>query len=289
MSQPNGDKTALLEGVGARVRALRARAGLTIKELAARADLSPRFVAQLEAGQGNISIARLAQVAAALGRPLPELIPPAGHDNSVHAEVWQLLSQCTDDDLQEVRRWLAERTGGRASRFIALVGVRGAGKSTVGAQLARRLKTEFVELDALIERAGGISLGEIFAIHGEQYYRRLGRDALARLFAQSAGCVLATGGSLVADPESWDVVRRRCFTVWLRATPEEHMARVLRQGDTRPMKDNPSAMAELRALLARRAPLYAQADLTVNTSNKTPAAVVNQVIKAAARTGLAPA
>jgi len=276
------DRPLLLESIGARVRALRAEAQLTIKDLAERAGLSPRFVAQLEAGEGNISITRLAQVAAALNRPVQELIPPASRDGSLHAQIWHLLSRCSEDDLQELRRWLVARAGEPAPRFIALVGLRGAGKSTVGAMLARRLKTKFVELDSLIEQTAGMSLGEIFTLHGEEYYRRLEREALAKLLAESRGCVLATGGSLVTDAESWDLVKRRCFTVWLRATPREHMTRVMRQGDMRPMKDNPSAMAELKVLLDRREPLYAQADLTIKTSDKSPTAVVNQIIKAAA-------
>jgi XRE family aerobic/anaerobic benzoate catabolism transcriptional regulator len=273
------EKDALLESIGARVRALRLGARLTIKELAERAALSSRFVMQLEAGQGNISIARLAQLADALERSLQELIPPASGDGSLSAQIWHLLSRCSEDDLQKLRQWLVARVGAQLPRFIALIGLRGAGKSTVGAQLARRLKTEFVEVDALIEKAAGISLGELFALHGEEYYRRLEREVLSRLFADSRGCVLATGGSIVTDAESWGMVKRQCFTVWLQATPQEHMTRVLRQGDTRPMKDNPSAMAELKALLARREPLYAQADMIVRTSNKSPAAVVAHILK----------
>src|SRR5437016_5174265 len=136
----NGDQRSLLEGIGARVRALRGEARLTMKDLAERAQLSPRFVAQLEAGEGNISILRLAQVAAALGRPVHELIPPASNDSSLFAQIWHLLSRSSEDDLQELRRWLVERAGEPAPRFMALVGLRGAGKSTIGAQLAKRLK-----------------------------------------------------------------------------------------------------------------------------------------------------
>lgn len=275
----NSGQRSLLSSVGAQVRALRNGARLTIKELAERAKLSPRFISQLEAGEGNISITRLAQVAAALDRPLQTLIPPASDDGSLQAEIWYLLSRCGQEELQEVREWLAQRAGKGAPRFIALVGLRGAGKSTVGAQLARRLKMEFVELDALIEKSAGVSLGEIFAMHGEEYYRRLEKAALTRLFAESHGCVLATGGSLVTDAESWGVVKRRCFTVWLRATPQEHMTRVRRQGDTRPMKDNPSAMTELKGLLQQREPLYAQAELTIKTSAHAPSAVVTKIIQ----------
>jgi XRE family aerobic/anaerobic benzoate catabolism transcriptional regulator len=124
-----------------------------------------------------------------------------------------------------------------------------------------------------------MSLGEIFVLHGEDYYRRLEREELARLFTQSAGCVLAPGGSIVTDPASWDMIRRRCFTIWLHATPDEFMRRLRRQGDTRPMRGNPSAMNELRSILSRRQPYYAQADLTVRTTSKSPGSVIAQIIK----------
>src|SRR5258708_38140394 len=244
MRAVNNDKSVLHEGIGAKVRELRVESHLTIKGLAQQSGLSVRFISQLESGQGNISIVRLADIASALGKPVQELIPSA-----------KKSTPC----------------------FIALVGLRGAGKSTVGVQLARKLKTEFVEIDSLIERTAGISLGEIFAIHGEDYYRRLEREVLARLFGESKGCVLATGGSIVTDSDSWDLVRRRCYTVWLRANSQEHMNRVLRQGDTRPMKDNPSAMAELKSLLSRREPLYSQSDLALKTSGEAPTDIASKI------------
>jgi XRE family transcriptional regulator, aerobic/anaerobic benzoate catabolism transcriptional regulator len=273
------EKNLLLQGLGARVRALRSEASLTIKELAKRAELSLRFVIQLEAGQGNISVAGLARVAAALGRPLPELIPPPSDDQSIRAKLWQIFSSSSDEDLQDFQHWFAQRSGDTNRYFIALIGLRGAGKSTVGAKLAKKLKTEFVELDSRIEQAAGMSLGEIFSMHGEEYYRRLEQQELQRLFNESNGCVLATGGSLVTYAESWSLVKRNCFTVWLRATPEEHMTRVLQQGDLRPMKDNPSAMNELKALLARRDSLYSESKTTIKTSDHSPAEVVEQIIQ----------
>jgi XRE family aerobic/anaerobic benzoate catabolism transcriptional regulator len=255
---------------------------MTVRDFAERASLSPRFAHQLEAGEGNISIAGLARVAAALGCSLPELIPPATDDHSLRAETWRLLCDSTGDDLQDLHEWLEERKGGKGSkaRFVALIGLRGAGKSTVGRLLARWLKTEFVELDRLVEDAAEMSLGEVFATHGEGYYRRLERESIRELIATSGGCVLAPGGSVVNDPESWELVRRRCFTVWLHATPAEFMKRMRRQGDLRPMQGRPSAMDELRALLARREPLYAESRLTIRTTNKTPAAVVSVIAKA---------
>lgn len=275
------DKEPLLFAVGVRVRALRLKAGLTVKDFAERAALSPRFVHQLEGGAANISIAGLARVAAALGRSLTELIPPVSDDHSLPAEIWRLLSDRSAADLEDLRRWLDKGRGRESSgNFIALIGLRGAGKSTVGPLLAKRLKTEFVELDKRVEEAAGMSLSEIFATHGEAYYRSLQRESLLRLFARSGGCVVVPGGSVVTDPESWESLKRHCFTVWLHATPEEFMRRMRRQGDTRPMQGRPSAMAELRALLARRDPLYAESHLVVRTTHKSPRQVVAQVAKA---------
>jgi XRE family aerobic/anaerobic benzoate catabolism transcriptional regulator len=148
--------------------------------------------------------------------------------------------------------------------------------------LAKRLKTDFIELDVLIEQAAGMSLSEIFMLHGEEYYRRLERQELVRFFGRSPGCVLATGGSIVTDAASWDLIKQRCFTVWLHATPQEFMKRMKRQGDTRPMKGSPSAMHELKAILARRQPLYSEAQLTIRTTGKPPSAVLAQIVKALA-------
>jgi XRE family aerobic/anaerobic benzoate catabolism transcriptional regulator len=149
---------------------------------------------------------------------------------------------------------------------IALLGLRGAGKSTIGRRLARRLRRPFVELDRRVEEAAGMSLGELFALHGESYYRRLEREALERLLAEARPLVLAAGGGLPASPETYALLRARSLTVWLRAEPEDHWNRVVQQGDRRPMADHPEAMAELRRLLAAREPLYAQAAATIDTS-----------------------
>ena len=277
-------KTSLLSAVGAHIRAMRLEAGLTVKELARRATLSARFVNQLEAGAGNISIAGLARVAAALGRSTHELLPPADDDHSLAAEIWRLIGDAKDDDLHELRQWLETRKAGNsAPRFLALIGLRGAGKSTVGPTLARQLKTEFVEIDKLVEKAAGMSLSEIFATHGEAYYRELERETILRLFANSTGCVMVPGGSVVTDAAIWELIKRRCFTVWLHATPEEFMKRMRRQGDLRPMQGRPSAMDELKALLARREVLYAQSRLKITTTGESPAAIVAKILKAVPR------
>ena len=271
----------MLAAMGAHIRALRLAAGLSVKEFARRAALSPRFINQLEAGTGNVSIAGLARVAEALGRSTHEMIPPLEDDHSLAAEIWRLQSECSSDELRQLQRWL-ETLRGNKSRpcFLALIGLRGAGKSTIGPTLARRLKTEFVEIDKLVEKAAGMSLAEIFTTHGEAYYRELERESIERLFAGSQGCVVVPGGSVVTDPETWGLIKRRCFTVWLHATPEEFMKRMRRQGDLRPMQGRPSAMDELKALLSRREPLYAESELKIRTTNKSPAAVIDQIVKA---------
>jgi XRE family aerobic/anaerobic benzoate catabolism transcriptional regulator len=273
-------KASFLSAIGARTRALRLDQGLTVKEFARRAALSPRFVNQLEAGEGNISVAGLARVAAALGRAAHELIPPAADDHSLAAEIWRMVSDSTSDELHELHHSLEKRKySSTTPRFVALIGLRGAGKSTVGPVLARRLKIEFVELDKLVEKAAGMSLAEIFATHGEAYYRELERESVIRLFAGSRGCVLVPGGSVVTDPETWGLIKRRCFTVWLHATPDEFMKRMRRQGDLRPMQGRPSAMDELKTLLARREPLYAESRLKIRTTGKSPTAIVDRIVK----------
>ena len=232
------------------MRRARTALGMTLRELAEASGLSLRFVSQLEAGEANIAVGRLAAVAAALGLPLSELV--------------------------------AEDARPQA---IALLGLRGAGKSTAGPRVARALGLEFVELDEKIEEAAGLKLSELFALHGEAYYRRLEGRALAELLADGKARVIALPGGVVNNEEAWALARRHCTTVWLRADPEDHMDRVLLQGDRRPMADRPNAMAELRAILAAREPLYAEADLTVDTSPADRAAVAKAVLAALAGRG----
>jgi XRE family aerobic/anaerobic benzoate catabolism transcriptional regulator len=228
------DASHLLAGLGQRVRALRARHGFTLNELARRSGLSTRFLILVEAGTANISVMKLAGLAEALGTTASALL-----------------------------------AGGESGRpVIALLGLRGAGKTTIGRRLARRLRVPFVELDRQVEEAAGMSLAEVFALHGEEYYRRLERETLARVLDEAGGrrLVLATGGGLVTSPDTYALLRRRAMTVWLRADPEDHWNRVVQQGDRRPMADHPQAMAELRRLLAARQRLYAEADGSVDTS-----------------------
>ncbi len=222
---------ALLTRLGRRIRKLRDENRLHRRELAKRASLSERFLAQVELGRGNPSFLSLAQIARALGKAPADLV--SGLDRG---------------------------------EVVALLGLRGAGKSAVGRALADRLQIPFVELDARVEEAAGLSLQEMFELHGETYYRRLEREALERALAAGEPMVLATSGGLVGSDEAFDLLKRRATTVWLKATPEDHWNRVVAQGDHRPMANDPLAMQRLRELLASREPLYATADHVVDTT-----------------------
>ncbi len=277
----------LLLGIGTRIRSLRQGKNLTVREFAARAQLSPRFINQVETGEGNISIARLENVAEALGCALPELLPPPERDHSLRASTWRLLSDGSDEDWLALHTWLEKRKKSNPSRqFIALIGLRGAGKSTVGPLLAKKLKMDFIELDHWAEAEAGMPLPEIFHLHGEAYYRRLESEALNKLMATSAGCVFAAGGSIVNDTKCWELIKQRCFSVWLQATPQEFLRRMLKAGETR-LTGRPTVMTDMKALLARREPLYAESKLTIKTTGKKPAEVVSLIAKALAENGKA--
>jgi XRE family aerobic/anaerobic benzoate catabolism transcriptional regulator len=273
----------MLKAVGGRVRALRDGQGMPRRTLAEMSGVSPRFLAQLECGQGNISVARLADVALALrSTPAALLASPAAEGPegaALRASIDALLEGRTEAELRELRAWLEARFIAPAGPIVALLGVRGAGKSTVGRRLAERLGLPFHELDHLIEEAAGLTLAEIFELHGEAYYRRLERETLAAYLARTSSGVLATGGSLVTDRESFRLLRRRALTVWLKARPEDHWNRVIQQGDQRPMAENPHAMQELRALLAAREKQYAEAEHAVDTSRVSADDAVDELVR----------
>jgi XRE family aerobic/anaerobic benzoate catabolism transcriptional regulator len=240
-----------LAALARRVRRRREARGLTQAELAGRAGLSVRFLARVERGDGNISVVRLNDLAHALGTEAADLLraPPSG--------------------------------GG----FVVLVGLRGAGKSTVGPPLAQRLDLPFVEMDEHIVQAGGLSLDQLFELHGERYYRRLERETLEQLLAENGPCVLAAAGGVVNEATSWRLLLRDTTVVWLRARAEDHWNRVVAQGDRRPMTDHPDAMAELRAMLAAREALYRQAPVQVDTHGVGPDVVVQRTFEALREAG----
>lgn len=278
-------RSPLLAAVGARVRSLREALGLTQRALAEKSGVSSRFLAQLEAGDGNISLERFDAIAGALATSPSALLDPhgalAGDDDrrKQRAAVAELLERRSTVELGEVRRWLEARFARRTAPVIALLGLRGAGKSTIGPRLAARLGLAFVELDAAIEKTAGLTLSEIFQIHGESYYRRVERETLMALLAGHDGMVLATGGSIVNDKETYKLLRRRAVTVWLKARPEDHWNRVIQQGDQRPMAQHPHAMAELRALLSARERLYAEAEHVVDTSRVAVEVAVERLVR----------
>jgi XRE family aerobic/anaerobic benzoate catabolism transcriptional regulator len=265
--------TPLLRTLAERVREARARRGMTRRLLARDSGVSERYLAQLESGQGNASVLVLNQVAQALGLPVADLLREDTAQSAELALVTQFLARLPAHRLAEVRAQLLREHGAdeaQRRRRIALVGLRGAGKSTLGTRLARERDVPFIELDREVEREAGTSLSEVFLLYGQAGYRRLERRALESVIEAYEACVLATGGSIVSEPATYELLLSTCFTVWLRARPEEHMARVVAQGDTRPMAGNTEAMEDLKRILDNRVALYGQADATVDTAGRTP-------------------
>lgn len=258
----------LLTALGERVRTLRARRGMTRRALAQAAQVSERHLANLESG-GNASILVLAQVAGALECSLSELVGDVTTASPEWLLIRDLLVRRDEAALRRARIALSTlfetRGNGRENR-IALVGLRGAGKSTLGPLLADDLGLPFVELSREIERIAGCSIAEIHALYGTGAYRRYERRALEETIASHREAVIATPGGMVSDPTTFNLLIAQCFTVWLRARPEDHMQRVAAQGDLRPMAASREAMADLRRILEGRAPFYAKADVAIDTS-----------------------
>jgi XRE family aerobic/anaerobic benzoate catabolism transcriptional regulator len=270
------ESKATLSELGARVRAWRARRGMTRKQLASDSGLSERFLADVETGKGNVSINSLEAAARALNISILELLQDA--PRPALARVQGLLSRLDDTQLDQAYGMLGSTFGlndsqGRERR-IALIGLRGAGKSTLGSQLAAERGVPFIELDREIEREAGTSMNEILLLHGQAGYRRYERRALFRIAEDHpAGVVMTTGGSIVSERETFDLLQSRFYCVWLKASPEEHMARVVAQGDMRPFDATrgatSEAMEDLRRILSSREALYARADAVVDTAART--------------------
>lgn len=260
----------LLAGIGRRVREARERRGMARKALSEQSSVSERYLAHLEAGEANVSVLLLRNVARALDVPLTELIDT--HEASVeHRLIRRFLDHLPERQLEEVVFRLMRDFGPEAAarkRRVALVGLRGAGKTTLGSALADELKLPFLELDREIERDAGIGLSEVFSLYGQLGYRRIERRCLERIIASDQALVLAVGGGIVSEPETYNLLLASCFTVWIKAPPDEHMERVVAQGDFRPMQGNTEAMEDLKRILGAREPLYRKADVTLDTAGE---------------------
>ncbi|CAN5807728.1 helix-turn-helix transcriptional regulator [soil metagenome] len=267
----NEEKNPLLVQLGERVRAIRARRGVTRKALAASADVSERHLANLEYGVGNASILVLNQVAQALHCSLAEMIGDVTTSTPEWLLIRELLEGRDEATLRRVREVMGPLLGtggGHAARSprIALIGLRGAGKSTLGRMLAEDLGFPFIELSRDIEKLAGCSIAEIQALYGSNAYRRYERRALEEAIQIHAEVVIATPGGIVSDPATFNQLLSFCTTVWLRATPQDHMKRVMAQGDLRPMAASREAMEDLKNILEGRAAFYSKADLQLDTS-----------------------
>jgi XRE family transcriptional regulator, aerobic/anaerobic benzoate catabolism transcriptional regulator len=272
------DKNPFLVALGERVRALRSRRGMTRKAVSAAAGVSERHLANREYGLGNASILVLLDVAQALQCPLAELLGDVTASSPEWLLIRELLEHRDEATLRRVRVVIGEMlgTGGSASQQgsgararsprVALIGLRGGGKSTLGRMLAEDLDFPFIELSAEIEKFAGCTVAEIQALYGQNAYRRYERRALEETIQIYAECVIATPGGLVSDPATFNELLQHCTTVWLQATPEDHMRRVVAQGDLRPMAQSKEAMEDLKGILAGRAAFYSKADFSVDTS-----------------------
>ncbi len=268
------DADAYLHRLGDRVRILRNQRGMSRKVLAQHAKVSERYLAQLETGKGNGSIVLLRRISRALGLPVTQLVNEGAEPALDLVLLTQFLERLPPTALSEARALLLRTFGEPAddlqNRRIALIGLRGGGKSTLGRLLAARLEVPFIELDREVERMAGAPLNEIFDMFGQETFRRAEREALENVLREHRAFVMATSGSIVTEAGTLELLLASCFTVWVRAAPDEHMKRVMEQGDMRPMAGSARAMEDLIAILRSREPLYAKAATELATSGKTP-------------------
>jgi XRE family transcriptional regulator, aerobic/anaerobic benzoate catabolism transcriptional regulator len=273
---PKHSSEEFLLRLGSRVRDLRNRRGMTRKILAQESDVSERHLAQLETGEGNISILLLRRVASVLGVSLEELFSPntqtSQQSSAQKQTLLRFIERLPTHRLEEAAARLMRDFGPeqnlRLAR-IALIGLRGAGKSTLGSKLAAERNVSFIELDHEIEKDTGMPLAEIFSLYGQPGYRAIEKRTLERVLRASERAVISVGGGIVSEKETYDYLLAHCYTVWLKAQPEEHMSRVIAQGDFRAMAGSDRAMEDLRRILETREPLYRRADATVDTSGES--------------------
>ena len=257
-----------LASLGRRVREVREQRGMARKVLAQSADVSERYLATLEDGEGNASVILLRRVATALGIRLTDLLD-AGELRMEHRQLRRFLESLPPKRAQEALQRLMQEFGQDDAvrrKRITLIGLRGAGKSTLGGALAKELRRPLVELDREVEREAGMELSEVFLLYGQPGFRRIERRCLERIINNQDDIVLTVGGGIVSEPDTYNLLLLNCFTVWIKAAPEEHMARVVAQGDMRPMAGHAEAMEDLRNILTSREALYAKADAVVDTS-----------------------
>ena len=269
---PPAREDRFLLSLGKRVRELRDRRGMTRRAAARDADVSERHLAQLEAGEGNVSIVLLRRIAAALNVSLGELFDPALEEPAQKRLIQRFLEQIPAHRLEDVAfrlmRDFSHEEAVRRGR-IALIGLRGAGKSTLGALLSRERNVPFIELDGEVEKEAGMPLAEIFSLYGQAGYRAIEKRALERVLRDHDRAVISVGGGVVSEKDTYDLLLSHCYTVWIKAQPEEHMSRVIAQGDFRAMAGSDRAMDDLRRILESREPLYQKADLHLQTSGSS--------------------
>jgi XRE family transcriptional regulator, aerobic/anaerobic benzoate catabolism transcriptional regulator len=279
---------AFAAAVGVLVRSARAKRGITRRQLAEQSGASERYLAQIESGQGNPSVTILKAIADALDVPVIELMPHNGGRGEAFDRILSLIASVPPSELSAIADLIEGRTAADLdadrARRIALVGLRGAGKSTLGTLLAQQLGVPFIELDRLIEQDYGARIPDLVEIAGIATFRRYERGCLERVIAQHEAAVIATAGGIVSSPETYGLLLRRTHTVWIKARPEEHMRRVMAQGDFRPMAQNREAMADLVAILDARSPDYARAEAALETSGDDETASFKKLLKIATRT-----
>ena len=283
-TKPHGRETdAYLRRLGERVRTLRNQRGMSRKVLAQHAKVSERYLAQLETGKGNGSIVLLRRIARAIGLPVTQLVNEGAEPALDLVLLSQFLERLPPNAINDARelllRHFSEPSVDQRKARIALIGLRGGGKSTLGRLLAARLDVPFVELDREIERRSGASLSEIFDMFGQEMFHRAEREALESVLRQHSAFVMATSGSIVTEPGTLELLLSSCFTVWVRAAPDEHMTRVMEQGDMRPMAHSARAMEDLIAILRSREPLYSKAAAELVTSGKTPEQNLTELLR----------